>query len=72
MTVCECTVANNDYNGLTFAAIFVVLADSAAVGNVQGGVRVQERSHAISQGPVVQVVQFAVVVIAVGGSGVEE
>ena len=67
-----CTVANNGLNGLTFAAIFVVLPDSAAVGNVQGGVRVQERSHAISQGPVVQVVQLAVVVIAVGCSGVEE
>ena len=58
-------------NRLTFAAIFVVAADPVAVGNVERGVAVQEGRHPVGQGPVVEVVELAVVVGARGGARVQ-
>ena len=58
--------------GLTFAAILVVGADSVAVGDVERSVAVKEGTDTVGQGPVVEVVELAVVVVAVGRAGEEE
>ena len=57
---------------LTFASVLEVVADSVSVGDVQGRVGVQESRGPVGQGPVVQVVQLAVVVCASGVPRVEE
>ena len=58
--------------GLTFAAILVVGADSVAVGDIERGVAVKEGTDTVGQGPVVEVVELAVVVVAVGRAGEEK
>ena len=57
---------------LTFASVLEVVADSVSVGDVQGRVGVQESRGPVGQGPVVQVVQLAVVVCASGVPRVED
>lgn len=49
-------------HSLTFATVFVVVADPVAVADGGWQVAVEEGGEAVGQGPVVHVVQLAVVV----------
>ena len=57
---------------LTFAAVLKVVADPVAIGDVEWRVAVEEGGDSVSQGPVVKVIELAVVVGAHGVAGVQE